>query len=284
MARLSRKLAKPRGIVHGPGRGQPERGPIELVRFEPPADLDDLVEHLWIVRWNLDEPQTETTLSHPSVHWTVEGSESEILGVVSGGFTRTLDGVGRVVAAKFRPGGFCAFYDRPLVTLTDERLPAAQLFGPRGRRVARSIVGLADPDAAEQLCEVLRAHGPRRDPLAQQAREIVEGIAADAALVSVDAVCKRFRTQPLALQRLFRAKIGVTPKWVIQRYRMHEAMERIAERAASGSRGISFVGIALELGFTDQAHFCRVFKRFIGESPGGFLRRLAARGTTAASS
>ncbi|MDF2692435.1 MAG: AraC family transcriptional regulator [Labilithrix sp.] len=272
MARLSNKLDRPRGIVRGPGRAL--QGPLELVRFEPPADLAPFVEHLWIVRWRLGEETTQTeTLGHPSLHWTVEGQESEIVGIVRGRFLRRLEGSGRVVAVKFRPGGFASFYDEPLATLTDRRLPAARVFGPRARRVARTICDAPDDEAAEALCDVLRGHSPRIDPSAQQAERIVEGIAADATLTSVDAVCARFRVAPLALQRLFRAKIGATPKWVIQRYRMHEAVERIA---ASASRGppVSFASLAAELGFTDQAHFCRVFKRFIGESPGAYLRKL----------
>ena len=99
------------------------------------------------------------------------------------------------------------------------------------------------------------------------------GIAADHTLTAVDAVCKRFAIQPLALQRLFRAKIGVTPKWVIQRYRMHEAVERLAASVAT-HEDLSLAALAAELGFTDQAHFCRVFKTFIGEPPGRYVRKL----------
>ncbi len=246
------------------------------MRFEPPADLASYVEHLWIVRWQLGSGSTEArTLPHPSVHWTVEGEESEIFGVMRGCYARTLEGSGRVVAVKFRPGGFCAFYDAPMFTLTDQRLPASRVFGPRARRVARTIEAAraSDAEAAEELCNVLRAHGPRPDSAASEARAIVAGIAADHTLTSVDAVCKRFSLQPLALQRLFRSKIGVTPKWVIQRYRMHEAVERLAASVAK-HEDLSLAALAAELGFTDQAHFCRVFKTFIGEPPGQYVRKL----------
>ena len=244
------------------------------MRFEPPTDLAAHVEHLWIVRWRLGSGSTQArTLPHPSIHWTVEAEESEIHGVMRGSFVRTLEGNGRVVAVKFRPGGFCAFHDAPLVTLTDRRLPASHFLGPRARRIARTIAGAPDEEAADQLCGVLRAHGPRPDPLAAEAAEIVAGIASDHTLTSVDAVCRRFAVQQLALQRLFRSKIGVTPKWVIQRYRMHEAVERLAA-AAKKREALSLAALAAELGFTDQAHFCRAFKTFIGEPPGAYLRRL----------
>lgn len=278
MRRLPKKLAAPRGIVRGPGRGPRDRArPTELVRLEAPGDLAAYVEHLWIVRWQLGSGSIDAqTLPHPSIHWTVEGAESEIHGVMRGSYVRTLEGNGRVVAVKFRPGGFCAFHDAPMTTLTDRRLPATRVLGPRAGRIARTIAGTPDAEAAEHLCGVLRAHGPRPDPLATEAGEIVAGIASDHTLTSVDAVCKRFALHPLALQRLFRAKIGVTPKWVIQRYRMHEAVERLAA-SAEKCEALSLAALAADLGFTDQAHFCRVFKTFIGEPPGAYLRKLASR-------
>ena len=68
--------------------------------------------------------------------------------------------------------------------------------------------------------------------------------------------------------RQFTRYVGVSPKWVIQRYRLHEALERL-ERGAEVDR----VELALTLGYFDQAHFVRDFKRFVGVSPGDYARR-----------
>jgi AraC-like DNA-binding protein len=69
------------------------------------------------------------------------------------------------------------------------------------------------------------------------------------------------------LQRLFRDHVGVGPKWVLKRYRMHEAAERIAAGEAD-----DLGRLALDLGYFDQAHFTRDFGAQIGRSPAAYAR------------
>jgi AraC-like DNA-binding protein len=272
------KPDQPRGLVRGPGRGQPADGPVRLARLPPPEDLAPFVEHFWIVSWRLpdDRPLTQATLPHPCIHWTAEDGASEIVGVYRGRFERTLRGQGRVIGVKFRPAGFCAFHPGSLHLLCDRRWPAARILGRAAGALGAKVRRVEVPAAVEQFARCLRALGPRDDPAAREAGHIAEHIARDRELVSVEAVASRFGRSPLALQRLFRAKVGVSPKWVIQRYRLHEAVERIVTRsAARRPSGPPFAHLAAELGFTDQAHFCRVFKAFLGESPTEYARRLA---------
>ena len=70
------------------------------------------------------------------------------------------------------------------------------------------------------------------------------------------------------LQRLFKEYVGVSPKWVIQRYRLFDAAERIA--AGTIVKGAD---LALELGYADQAHFIRDFKT-VGRSPADYARSI----------
>ena len=72
------------------------------------------------------------------------------------------------------------------------------------------------------------------------------------------------------LQRLFREYVGVSPKWVMQRYRLFEAAERLAAGGVDGAQ------VAQELGYFDQAHFIHDFKAMVGRSPLEFA--LAQRG------
>ncbi len=69
------------------------------------------------------------------------------------------------------------------------------------------------------------------------------------------------------LQRLFGEYIVVSPKWVIRRYRLHEAIERLR----SGER-LDYAQLALELGYFDQAHLINDFKFLLGYTPAGFQR------------
>ena len=73
---------------------------------------------------------------------------------------------------------------------------------------------------------------------------------------------------------MFNQYVGVGPKWVINRYRMHEALERMEQDDA-----LEWTRLALELGYFDQAHFIRDFKALIGRSPREFALAEAAAHT-----
>ncbi|MNW05908.1 DNA-binding transcriptional activator FeaR [compost metagenome] len=69
------------------------------------------------------------------------------------------------------------------------------------------------------------------------------------------------------MQRLFDQYIGVSPKWVIRLYRIQDA----AERLDNGTYG-ELVGLAMDLGYHDQAHFSKDFKNVTGQTPEEYLR------------
>jgi AraC-like DNA-binding protein len=75
---------------------------------------------------------------------------------------------------------------------------------------------------------------------------------------------------PRRLQRLFRKHVGASPKWVIQRYRLHKAIARVQAGIA-----FSWKALALELGYFDQVHFVRDFRHMVGMSPGEYEKSLA---------
>jgi AraC-like DNA-binding protein len=70
------------------------------------------------------------------------------------------------------------------------------------------------------------------------------------------------------VQRLFAEYVGIGPKWVIRRYRLHEVTERMA---AGGE--IDWAALAADLGYADQGHFIRDFKNMFGEPPTWYARR-----------
>ena len=106
----------------------------------------------------------------------------------------------------------------------------------------------------------MRAQGPEDDPRVAEIGELY------AAMLGgpdhpVDELCAHAGYSKRTLQRLFREYVGVTPKWVLQRVRLHEAADRMADGEGD------WPGLALELGYFDQAHFIKAFKAAIGRSP-----------------
>jgi AraC-like DNA-binding protein len=243
---------------------------FDLAWHSPAPELAGLVEHYWGVRWDLPGRATHTqhTLPHPSVHLVVERGRSEIVGVTTGRFTRVLQGRGRVFGVKFRPAGFRPFLGAPVSTLTDRTVAVADVFGQDGDALVEEVVSLDDEARMAAAAEAfIRARLPAPDPTVAVVNQIVELIMTDRTIIRVDDVVARTGVGKRRLQRLFAGYAGVSPKWVIQRYRLHEAVERLAE---GGDVDLAF--LARELGYFDQAHFGKDFKALVGRPPTAYAR------------
>jgi AraC-like DNA-binding protein len=251
------ETASTRGILR-PDEG---RRHFRLTRELPSEELSPWVERHWMVEWDLREPYTQELLNHPTVNLAVEGRSAGIFGIRTARDRRTIDGTGRVVGVKFRPGGFQPFYGRSVHTLTNRVVPISAVFGAAGDELAAAV--RAERDTPFAVMEAfLRARRPAPDPQLGVLADIVRTMLDDPAVVRVDELAARHALSPRTLQRLFRRYVGVSPKWVLQRYRLHEAAERIA-----AGRDGDWAATALELGYFDQAHFIRDFKALIGASP-----------------
>ncbi|WP_428504720.1 AraC family transcriptional regulator [Roseateles sp.] len=254
----------PRGVLHRVPVGE-----FEHQRLAPPEDLADWIEHIWRVRWNLEglPPQLQETLPHPHVHLVLEPGAEAVWGVHSRRWSRELSGRSLALGIKFRPGAFRPWLGGPVSALSDRALPLQELFGPESLalRAALEIDALAE--AATPVLDFLRARLPAPDPQALLAGRIVDSVAADLSLHSAEALAARWSLSLRSLQRLFAEYVGVGPKWVIQRYRLHEAVVRV-----QAGEAVSWAALAQDLGFFDQAHFSAAFQRLIGQTPGGYAR------------
>ena len=251
----------PRGVL-GLRAGQRS---FEVTRRRPGAGLAELVEHYWTVRWDLTgrDPHTQHTLPHPSVHLVAERDRSEIMGVLTGRFTRELEGQGRAFGIKFRPAGFHPFLGAPVSTLTDRRAPVAEVFGPAGDGAGRRPPGRPRrPGAGRHRRGVPPGPPPRPRPgrrHRQPGGRPGHGRPRDHPGQAPHRPHRhRHPPAPAAARHL----TGVTPKWVIQRSRLHEAVERLDQ----GDQ-VDLGFLARDLGYFDQAHFARDFRSAVGRPP-----------------
>lgn len=277
--------------------------PAELfsrVRFRrhlPAPELRPYLEHYWLIDWALPEPYTTHVVPHPSVNVVFQrygplgaGPRSarpaaEVSGIGLGLFTKRLEGEGRVCGVQFRPGGFRPFAPaRPVSAWTGRRVPLHEAFpdtrAPEGDGTADGtaleavLAPVLSPDddhaRVAALDAFLLAHGPAPDPAATQAMELVQLVRADRTVLRVSRLARLSGLSPRSLQRLFASRVGVGPKWVILRYRLHEALERAEEGAAP-----DWADLAAELGYSDQAHLVRDFTATVGLSPAAYARGLS---------
>ena len=238
-------------------------------------ELTELIEHYWSVRWDRRgrDPYPQHTLSNAAVHLVVDGDRSRIQGVVTGRFTALLEGKGRVFGIKFRPAGFRPFLGSSVSALTDRSVAVSEVFGRPGDALVDEILSLeAEPAMARAADRFLSDRLPPRDSAVHYVNRIVRLIVSDRSITHVDDVVDRAGVGKRTLQRLFNDYVGVTPKWVIQRYRLHEAADRLA-----GGHDLNVAALAQDLGYFDQAHFVRDFKAIVGKAPSEYARAASGR-------
>jgi AraC-like DNA-binding protein len=230
--------------------------------LQPSPDLAGLVARYWLVEWRYDRPYRQLILPYPNVHLTFHDGVAppEVHGVSSGHVFKDIDGEGRVFGVAFHPGVFRPFLGAPVQSITDRSVPATTVFD--------RVPDQADVPGVEDM---LRRNLPEPDPKARQAADIVNLIIADPLMTRVDALADEVGTSVRQLQRLFAEHVGVGPKWVIRRYRLHE----VTQRMEAGGR-IDWAALAADLGYADQPHFVRDFTTMFGETPTRYAERYEA--------
>ncbi|MEO1094274.1 MAG: AraC family transcriptional regulator [Cyanobacteria bacterium J06638_28] len=122
----------------------------------------------------------------------------------------------------------------------------------------------------ELAANLIQRHGEWRSPLprlhrdrqvADQVKTYLHDNYADN--VSLDDLSQRVNVPPLKLLRLCRQAWGLPPHRYLVQLRVHQAKRLIAA-------GMPLAAIAPEVGFADQSHLTRHFKRFVGVTPGQY--------------
>ena len=271
---------------------------VTFTRHPPTPALAGLVDRFWAVRWDLPpgSAHRQEVLTHPSVNLTVgtpdartgrTDAEARVTGVATDLVDRELAGRGWTVAAMTTVGGFGAFVDEPVSTLVGRVVDVEVVPGLDGRSLVAAVEeagpdeGPPDDDAARETARVAVLARALESVLADveearvaQAREVaaVARIAeTDRDVRRLDDLAARAGVTPRALQRWFARHAGVSPTWVLRRYRLLEAAEAVRE----GER-VVWSDVASALGYADQAHLVRDFRAALGRTPEAYAKALRA--------
>jgi transcriptional regulator GlxA family with amidase domain len=125
--------------------------------------------------------------------------------------------------------------------------------------------GSDDAAMIEAASRLLRAGLPPPDPKVEKIAAILRTVEGTPGLTQVEELAAGARMGVRSLQQLFSEYVGVSPKWVIRRFRLHEAADRLA-----GGEDIDLPTLALSLGYFDQSHFSSDFRKLVGQSPGRY--------------
>ena len=254
---------------------------VQLTRYPAGPVLDGLVDRFWAVRWDLP-PGTvhqQQVLTHPGANVSIGHAngtpgqrepgpvEARLYGVARGLSTRVLAGQGWTVAALTWPGGLGAFITGSAAELTDRVVPLGQALSIDEAVLLRQVT--AEPDEAARIALLAgaleQAVDPDRREPALSVAEVARLAESDRTVRRLGDLCERSGLGQRTLQRMFLQYAGVSPTWVIRRYRLLEAAEAVRE-----GRPVSWAEIAAALGYADQAHLTRDFRAAIGQTPAAY--------------
>jgi AraC-like DNA-binding protein len=213
----------------------------------------------------------------------VAADYARFYGVVSGLSTTTLSGDGWAVGLMCAPAAGHLLTGTPMAAYTDRYVDVAEVLGAAGQDLTRQVraVMAGDPRspgahtaAMAAFADALRPHLPV-DAEGTLVNDVVAFVESRSDVTRVAQVCDEFDLSERALQRLVHRRLGLTPKWLIQRRRLQEAAERLRTEAAPLS------DVAAVLGYADQPHFIRDFSRVTGMTPGEFASRHSRERPTA---
>lgn len=253
------RLAK--GIVDPAGAARR----LRLATYPPSPALAPWVDYFWVVEWDQRgrPPHTQRVMPYPNAHLVFEAGRTAIHGVVRGAFERVVTGAGRVLGVRFTPGGLRPFIDTPLAAFTDRTIPIERALGVTSGDAEQRVLAQPDDMAMVAVAEsMLMLVLPEPDSAALLAAHAVAASATEHGPVTAAGLAAKVGVRERRLQRLFSNYVGVSPKWVIQRFRLQEAMAHL-----SRNEPVDLAGLAHALGFFDQAHLTRDFTKLVGSSP-----------------
>lgn len=249
--------------------------------FSPPVhraevlpELSDLVRRHWTPVWELKPGQVtvQRVLRYPVCLVTIAPDSASFLGPAAGLSTKELSGSGWTAGLMLQPAAGWLLTGRPVSEWLDREVDLIEL-EERFATTVSAVREVMNPDptnpvALDQARSFLEAAllDVEVDDEGRRVNAIVETLETDPAYARVAQVCTEYAISERGLQRLFAKRVGLSPKWVIQRRRLWDAVGSLRD----AERG-DLADIAASLGYTDQSHFTRDFRTVVGLTPGQFL-------------
>ncbi|GAB2617392.1 helix-turn-helix domain-containing protein [Pseudactinotalea suaedae] len=252
---------------------------FRIARLAPSPAMASLVRRFWMPVWSVPGGgvRTQQVLQYPCALIVVSHSYARFYGVASGLSRTDLEGTGWACGVMLQPATGHLLTGRSMRELRDRHVPLSDVL-PGGEALVTRVRRTLGPDpgdgerqrAAAGLLEAELEHLLPIGEQAQRVNDVVAYVEGKPDLVRVSGLVEAFATTERSLQRLTGRWLGLTPRWLVQRRRLHEAAERLRHHEVDLAR------VAADLGYADQAHFTRDWRRVTGMTPGRFAARFAA--------
>lgn len=239
----------------------------QLRRYFPDAALTELIEQFWLVDWDLrgKASHIQQNLPDPNFHLVISNGTASLLGPVSKSYSYEMQGKGQIIGVKFALGALAELLNFKPADFIDQQLDVQQLFAIDSRQLL-SELSMANSDqqrvAILQCCFKPFAIAPSVQ--AARVRQLVHLIKQHSDITKVELLSERSNLSVQAIQRCFRQYLGITPKWLIRKYRLHHCLLLLEQQS------VEIADLVEALGYTDQSHLIRDFREFLGVTPAAY--------------
>jgi AraC-like DNA-binding protein len=175
-----------------------------------------------------------------------------------------------LLAATLLPSAAVTAFGADLAALTPEWHPLESVSGPAAAPLAAQVAALPTLDERLAFLDVLLASRLGDAAVDGRLARAVESVERSDGTLPVAALGARSHASARHLARLFDAWMGMSPKRFARIVRAQAAARRIAGGEPS------LAAVALELGFSDQAHLTRELRELFGAAPGALAKSLAS--------
>jgi AraC-like DNA-binding protein len=174
---------------------------------------------------------------------------------------------GLLVGVGLMPQGWPMFTDQPADGFADRMRPLADILGPAAQSLYDALCAAPDEPTILQALD-LRLASLLRDPPEAALVARAHGALQDPGVQTVAAWAGAVGLSPRQLERFCRRQFGLSPKRLLRRQRVLRTLAAMREAPAGGWSK------SLDDQFTDQAHFIREFRYYMGQTPGAYLARV----------
>ena len=201
------------------------------------------------------------------IHFPI-GGQPQMVGPLTGPVIEVIPPRTILVGVRFHPG-VAPPLPTVLVDLVDERLSLGELWGSTADRLAETMAAAASPDAALDVLQGHLLHCFRRasrvDPLVSEATRLLMPWQP----VEIRTLAEHLAISTSQLRRRCLHAVGLGPKTLQRTLRFQGFLALAQARATSSGRrdADGVAGLAVDVGYADQAHLSRECKRLTGLSP-----------------
>ena len=250
--------------------------------FEPTQELSPFIECYWSWQVDPDGHALDEILPDATPEFIVHFGSSPFVRNESGEWTRqhraflycaahkavrlSVREPMRLFAIRFRPWGVSRFSNVSMANMLDRPVPPTESLDELGHDLVQGLNSVRSDSGRVKVADRLLTNALQSYSRIEPRLEMLLD-ATDGGRCSSAEMARKLSISDRSFSRLWSKVVGIQPQKFVQLMRFHKALEMI-------DGGVKLTQVAVDCGYSDQAHMARQIKAITGLPPSSLRRRL----------